>query len=207
MQARREKNLCYNCDEQYTRGHHCKSQFLLLVSTEPDDDLDTPTDLDPRVIDDPSPKSGLINLHALSGQWAPRTLRLAGSINKYKSPCQHSISSGMKKNPVKPRVNTTKGNMADAGLILAEICFGIGKGMFWNQFEGRSNKKRHRALGIKDGGNHLICKETGTKREGGNYQQRKIQRQLQHPSKSSIPVLHPSVIMKMNHCFVMMTAC
>ncbi|WVZ01419.1 hypothetical protein V8G54_027488 [Vigna mungo] len=102
MQARREKNLCYNCDEQYTRGHRCKSQFLLLVSTEPDDDPDTPPDPDPRIIDEPSPESGLISLHALSGQWAPRTLRLIGSINGYK--VQVLVDSGATHNFIQSRV-------------------------------------------------------------------------------------------------------
>ncbi|WVZ17603.1 hypothetical protein V8G54_010585 [Vigna mungo] len=102
MQARRENNLCYNCDEQYTRGHRCKSQFLLLVSTEPDDDLDTPPDPDPRIIDYPSPESGLISLHALLGQWAPRTLRLTRSINGYK--VQVLVDSGATHNFIQSRV-------------------------------------------------------------------------------------------------------
>ncbi|WVZ06121.1 hypothetical protein V8G54_019467 [Vigna mungo] len=99
MQARREKNLCYNCDEQYTRGHRCKSQFLLLVSTEADDDPDTPTAWE---IEDPSLESGLISLHAPSGQWAPRTLRLTGSINEYK--VQVLVDSGATHNFIQSRV-------------------------------------------------------------------------------------------------------
>ncbi|KAF9619056.1 hypothetical protein IFM89_004414 [Coptis chinensis] len=36
MRARREKGLCYNCDDQYKPGHHCKSQqlYMLVASDE-----------------------------------------------------------------------------------------------------------------------------------------------------------------------------
>ena len=36
MQARREKRLCYNCDETFTRGHRCVQQKLYLL------DVDSP---------------------------------------------------------------------------------------------------------------------------------------------------------------------
>jgi hypothetical protein len=43
LQARREKNLCYNCDDQYVPGHRCKQTFHLLIvgeDPEPDRSLD-----------------------------------------------------------------------------------------------------------------------------------------------------------------------
>ncbi|MCI95554.1 hypothetical protein A2U01_0116852, partial [Trifolium medium] len=46
MAARREKNLCYNCDETFTPQHRCKGHFFMLVSEDdledPDLSLDTP---------------------------------------------------------------------------------------------------------------------------------------------------------------------
>ena len=42
LQARREKGLCYNCDEQFHIGHQCRRQFHLLIA-EPD-----PSELDSK---------------------------------------------------------------------------------------------------------------------------------------------------------------
>jgi len=34
MRARREKGLCYNCDEKFTRGHRCIEQKLYLLDVD-----------------------------------------------------------------------------------------------------------------------------------------------------------------------------
>ncbi|WVZ17052.1 hypothetical protein V8G54_010034 [Vigna mungo] len=102
MQARREKNLCYNCDERCTRGHRCKTQFLLLISNTSEDDPIQPDDPDPPPTKVTSSESGLISLHALSGQWAPRTLRLTGSLNGYQ--VQILVDSGATHNFIQSRV-------------------------------------------------------------------------------------------------------
>lgn len=33
MAARREKKLCYNCDEVYTPGHRCKQRVFYMIMT------------------------------------------------------------------------------------------------------------------------------------------------------------------------------
>ena len=34
MQGKREKGLCYNCDEKFGPGHHCKTtQQVFLLNT------------------------------------------------------------------------------------------------------------------------------------------------------------------------------
>jgi len=96
LQARRDRGLCYNCDELYFNGHRCKRQFHLLI-VEPDepDDADTtgsqlllehsnPTTKpsDPQ----PDPTPAQISLHALMGHTIPQTLRVMGLIGK------HSVS-------------------------------------------------------------------------------------------------------------------
>ncbi|WVY91850.1 hypothetical protein V8G54_037364 [Vigna mungo] len=53
MQACREKNLCYNCDEKYTRGHRCKSQFLLLIVADDEEFPDPLTDMADPLNDTP----------------------------------------------------------------------------------------------------------------------------------------------------------
>jgi hypothetical protein len=37
MGERRRMGLCYNCDEQFIRGHQCKRLFNLLISDDPKD--------------------------------------------------------------------------------------------------------------------------------------------------------------------------
>jgi hypothetical protein len=38
MGERRRMGLCYNCDEQFVRGHQCKRLFNLLITDDPEDD-------------------------------------------------------------------------------------------------------------------------------------------------------------------------
>lgn len=37
MELRKEKGLCYNCDEKYVRGHRCQSRQLYLLVGDDDD--------------------------------------------------------------------------------------------------------------------------------------------------------------------------
>ncbi|GKA61827.1 transposon ty3-I gag-pol polyprotein [Tanacetum coccineum] len=90
MAARREKGLCFNCDETFSPGHRCKSKQFLCLLAEEDVQVNgtdgfvepTPTLIEepapPLTIDEPIPA---ISLHALTGQFVPRTLKVAGSIN------------------------------------------------------------------------------------------------------------------------------
>ena len=92
---RRERGLCFYCDEKYNRSHRCASRFFLLVANEdPEDDL-----LNPNISPPLSPKptrpdnsnnpthsqpdlpQAQISLHALSGHTAPETLRMTGRIS------------------------------------------------------------------------------------------------------------------------------
>ncbi|KAJ8759120.1 hypothetical protein K2173_004127 [Erythroxylum novogranatense] len=71
---RREKGLCYYCDEKYTPGHLCVKPQLFciedsIVSEEEEDDFYTTNNL---------PE---ISLHAIAGTDHPQTLRLPGRIN------------------------------------------------------------------------------------------------------------------------------
>uniref|UniRef100_A0A151UIN9 Uncharacterized protein n=1 Tax=Cajanus cajan TaxID=3821 RepID=A0A151UIN9_CAJCA len=61
MLSRRERGLCYNCDEKFHPGHKCKARFFLLVAEE-DDDSTTPEpspldpDPDPLLLDNAPPE-------------------------------------------------------------------------------------------------------------------------------------------------------
>ncbi|GJZ44771.1 ty3-gypsy retrotransposon protein [Tanacetum coccineum] len=84
MAARREKGLCYNCDEKFVTGHRCRPpQFLcMLVDTEdngssampdlcefsPGEEIAT-VEIEPQ-----------ISFHAFTGQFVPKTLKLEGFL-------------------------------------------------------------------------------------------------------------------------------
>ena len=79
MRTRREQGLCFNCDERFARGHKCKNPSSLLLLDD-DHEKDPPAILEVEHVTINEPPD--ISLHALAGQNSPRTLRLAGQINK-----------------------------------------------------------------------------------------------------------------------------
>ena len=79
MKTRREQGLCFNCDERFARGHKCKNPSSLLLLDDAHKD-DPPAILVVESVTITEPPD--ISLHALAGQNSPRTLRLAGQINR-----------------------------------------------------------------------------------------------------------------------------
>ncbi|GAV72441.1 RVP_2 domain-containing protein [Cephalotus follicularis] len=72
MQAKREKGLCFNCDEKFSAGHRCKGRMsLLLLEGELDD-----SDVAELLESEPT-----ISLHAFLGDDSPSTMRLKGVVN------------------------------------------------------------------------------------------------------------------------------
>ncbi|XP_061341736.1 uncharacterized protein LOC133288055 [Gastrolobium bilobum] len=79
-QERREKNLCYNCDEKFVMGHKCKGRATLLYLEGLDDDPNPP---DAVSIDESSLDSEVlpeISFNALFGTHLSRSFRLQGSV-------------------------------------------------------------------------------------------------------------------------------
>jgi len=90
MKERRDKGLCYNCDEKWNPAHKCKSPKLFLMhgcdffseakleEVLYEDSLDggEPT-VDPIVTEAADPK---ISLHAIVGSVSPNTMRLEGTL-------------------------------------------------------------------------------------------------------------------------------
>jgi hypothetical protein len=68
MLERRRLGLCYNCDDQYTRGHKCPKLFYLEVA---DNDDDTPDGQEQHAADEP-----LISLHAIAGVRTDDTMQV-----------------------------------------------------------------------------------------------------------------------------------
>ncbi|XP_043714700.1 uncharacterized protein LOC122663059 [Telopea speciosissima] len=86
MKARRDKGLCYNCDEKFVAGHRCKGKLFMLSLDDSqlieviDNNLDvahgaTSTD-DIEAVPE-------ISFHALASQFNPKTLRLNGFFNEH----------------------------------------------------------------------------------------------------------------------------
>nr|XP_009797113.1 PREDICTED: uncharacterized protein LOC104243599 [Nicotiana sylvestris] len=88
LQSRRERGLCYYCEEKYTAGHKCKSPpQLLLLTNEPEVVLSMP---EPFLSDEVLAEElqcleiqehSTISYHALTGGHSPSTLRFTGQIN------------------------------------------------------------------------------------------------------------------------------
>jgi hypothetical protein len=86
------KGLCYNCDDKYFSGHKCKEQniFMDIFEDISEEDVETPlVSESPEIIDitppsDPPKVESVISLNALTGFYAPQTLKLIGYIKHRK---------------------------------------------------------------------------------------------------------------------------
>jgi len=76
MAERRRQGLCFNCDEQYVRGHKCQRLFYLEV-TDPDD-----TDLPEETTHQEEPPP-LIALHAITGIRSADTMQIRVAIGPH----------------------------------------------------------------------------------------------------------------------------
>ncbi|CAA0843125.1 Unknown protein, partial [Striga hermonthica] len=76
MRRRREKVLCYKCEERFTPGHQCKQYFLIDVIEEDEEEAyeDQPKQ---QVKEDLE-----ISVNAMAGLQGPRTIRLPAMIKE-----------------------------------------------------------------------------------------------------------------------------
>ncbi|KAA8529666.1 hypothetical protein F0562_034234 [Nyssa sinensis] len=92
MKERRDKGLCYNCDDKWAPGHRCKSAKLFIMecenSDEEDDIRSTPLAIEEGGSSSKQPSldaqaqgpEPAISIHALAGSPNPRTMRIIGFI-------------------------------------------------------------------------------------------------------------------------------
>ncbi|GAU45274.1 hypothetical protein TSUD_99960 [Trifolium subterraneum] len=109
MANRREKGLCYNCDETFTPQHKCKGRFFLLIA---DDDFDSDEPpIPPPTIESPPPESppiitdpseAQISFHAMSGSTDQTTIRIPGRLANH--PVTVLIDGGSTHNFVQTRL-------------------------------------------------------------------------------------------------------
>ncbi|CAA0811981.1 Unknown protein, partial [Striga hermonthica] len=85
MAERREKGLCYNCDEKFTFGHRCKNRINYMIMTEEEElaylkvcEEESLSEVDPDM------EEVQMSLNSLSGEDGVTTMRLFGQVGKHK---------------------------------------------------------------------------------------------------------------------------
>ncbi|GJV84972.1 transposon ty3-G gag-pol polyprotein [Tanacetum coccineum] len=77
---RRDKGLCYYCDERYVPGHKCSKPQLFMISEaiEVEEEVVTDEIAGEAVIEEVHVE---VSFHAISGSFLPQTLRLPGKLH------------------------------------------------------------------------------------------------------------------------------
>ena len=101
LREKREKALCYNCDQKYTTTHRCRSRYLLLLGTDDDDGQLLNSSLDDSHSDEDIP-GDISSLNALMGHPYVRALCLEGSFGAHRF--HVLIDSGSTYNFIKPTI-------------------------------------------------------------------------------------------------------
>ncbi|KAJ0084604.1 hypothetical protein Patl1_29568 [Pistacia atlantica] len=82
IQKRREKGLCFSCNERFTPGHRCAIKQLFVFDAGNGGEYDSMAEK-PAVEQTEEEESDVdpqISLHALTGYIGPHTMRVAGRI-------------------------------------------------------------------------------------------------------------------------------
>lgn len=106
MAFRREKGLCYNCDEKWSTNHRCKGRVLLFIADEQSPITETaePEQGDDQDNPEPPPDADCshISLHALAGLPSLETFRIYGTIKNARLTVL--VDSGSTHNFLQPRI-------------------------------------------------------------------------------------------------------
>ncbi|XP_028776266.1 uncharacterized protein LOC114733022 [Neltuma alba] len=98
MQIRREKGLCYTCDEKFSPTHKCANKQLMMLHSEEDSE-DVTEEHDEVPVESTFHH---LSLHALRGTQGPATIRFNGSI--YGTNVQILLDGGSSDNFLHPRI-------------------------------------------------------------------------------------------------------
>ncbi|KAK8947224.1 hypothetical protein KSP39_PZI006735 [Platanthera zijinensis] len=112
MQARREKGLCFNCDEKYTKGHACqKVQVFMLHEEDDEEEQVEATDVGDLDLANLDLAEFRVSLQAMEGCTAPVTLRFTGWVGKERVTIL--VDSGSTHNFINPAVASKVGQTID----------------------------------------------------------------------------------------------
>jgi hypothetical protein len=104
MQIRREKGLCYYCDEKFSITHKCPNRHFLLLQME-DDETEPPPETIPQNPPEPPPigdSEHHLSLNALNGSHGRGTMRFRGKIQGIDVTVL--LDSGSSDNFLQPRI-------------------------------------------------------------------------------------------------------
>ena len=101
LREKREKGLCYNCDQKYTPAHRCRSRYLLLLGTDDADEQLIEGDLIDPHPDEDIP-GDISSLNALMGHPYAQALCLEGVFGDHRF--HVLIDSGSTHNFIKPTI-------------------------------------------------------------------------------------------------------
>ncbi|XP_034198084.1 uncharacterized protein LOC117613593 [Prunus dulcis] len=81
LRERRDKGLCFNCDEKFRPGHRCKKLFLIEgcwpdVEDEAEGEYNAEVDLAGEELPE-------VSIHAIYGARTPQTMRVHGNVGKH----------------------------------------------------------------------------------------------------------------------------
>ncbi|CAM8990762.1 unnamed protein product [Rhodiola kirilowii] len=118
MAARRERGLCFNCDEKFAPGHRCKPKFQCLIVEEAmeEEEVEGAAE-EPSQLEEPSEVMPSISYHAMQGHNVPLTLRLEGELSGRKIVVL--IDGGSTHNFVQTRVAKNAGLVVEAAKHLS----------------------------------------------------------------------------------------
>jgi len=80
LKERRDRGLCFNCDEKFSPGHRCKKLFLIEGVYE--EEVDTGREEVAENNYEEEEEVPEISIHAISRVQAPQTMKVKGSINE-----------------------------------------------------------------------------------------------------------------------------
>jgi len=76
MQKRREKGLCFNCNERYIPGHRCAVPHVFIIEADPEEE----EEIEGVAVETAGEQDPQISLHALTGYTGPKTMRVSAQI-------------------------------------------------------------------------------------------------------------------------------
>ncbi|KAL5823102.1 hypothetical protein ACOSQ4_021002 [Xanthoceras sorbifolium] len=109
LRDKREKGLCYNCDQKWSSSHRSRSKFLLLLGTDEPviDHFEPDVAIEEEPMEETIVAGDISSLNALAGHGNPRSLRLLSEVNQQS--LQVLIDSGSTHNFIKPAVAESLG--------------------------------------------------------------------------------------------------
>lgn len=103
MQLRREKGLCYTCDEKFSPAHRCPNKhYYVLQMDKQEDENEVAEEVAEAIEGEAEQTEHHLSFNALSGEMAAGTIRFTGSISGHQ--VQILLDGGSSDNFIQPRL-------------------------------------------------------------------------------------------------------